>query len=70
MQNLNSSQKEKIISSRSQPRYHKKEPTLSSTGRTETESITCLKSVGRKNNLLSTRDFDKQGQEAFFLFVI
>ena len=34
------------------------------------ESITCLKSVGRKNNLVSTRDFDKQGQEAFFLFVI
>ena len=51
-------------------RYHKKEPTLSSTGKTETESITCLKSVGRKNNLVSTRDFDKQGQEAFFLFVI
>ena len=67
MQNLNSSQKEKIISSRSQPRYHKKEPTLSSTGRTETESITCLKSVGRKNNLVSTRDFDKQGQEAYIL---
>ena len=52
MQNLNSSQKEKIISGRSQPRYHKKESTLSSTGRTETESITCLKSVGRKNNLV------------------
>ena len=36
--------------------YHKKEPTLSSTGKTETESITCLKSVGPHENLGSTRD--------------